>query len=196
MSLPDLVDNSRTDKNTEHSYLDLYEHLLQSRKESAKHVLEIGIGIPEFHNGKNGGSIQLWHDYFKNATIYALDTHDIDRIYEGLLNNPRIKVYANTDAYDEGLFKTNFLDNGLKFDMVLDDGPHTLESMIQFIKLYSQVLTDDGILIIEDIPSIDWVQNLGDVTPDHLKKYIMAYDLRKIKGRWDDIVFVIDMKNL
>jgi len=34
---------------------------------------------------------------------------------------------------------------------MLDDGPHTLESMKQFIKLYSQIMTDDGILIIEDV---------------------------------------------
>jgi hypothetical protein len=35
--------------------------------------------------------------------------------------------------------------------MVLDDGPHTLESMIKFIEFYSQILADDGILIIEDV---------------------------------------------
>ncbi len=29
---------------------------------------------------------------------------------------------------------------------MLDDGPHSLDSMIQFIKLYSQIMTDDGIL--------------------------------------------------
>ena len=34
--------------------------------------------------------------------------------------------------------------------LVLDDGAHTLQSMIQFIKLYSQILTADGILIRED----------------------------------------------
>lgn len=43
MSLIELIDNSRTDKNTVHSYIDLYEKLLHSQKESAKNVLEVGI---------------------------------------------------------------------------------------------------------------------------------------------------------
>ena len=37
----------------------------------------------------------------------------------------------------------------------LDDGPHTLESI--FIKLYSQVMSDDVILIVEDVQSWDWI---------------------------------------
>jgi hypothetical protein len=41
----------------------------------------------------------------------------------------------------------------IKFDFILDDAPHTLESMILFIKLYSQIMTDNSILIIEDVQS-------------------------------------------
>jgi hypothetical protein len=43
MSLIDLVDNSRTDKKTLHSYLHLYQQLLINKKDTAKNVLEIGI---------------------------------------------------------------------------------------------------------------------------------------------------------
>ena len=59
MSLEDLVDNSRTDKNTIHSYLPLYQNLLISKKETAKNVLEVGIFL--------GGSIKLWSDFFING---------------------------------------------------------------------------------------------------------------------------------
>jgi cyclopropane fatty-acyl-phospholipid synthase-like methyltransferase len=78
---------------------------------------------------------------------------------------------------------------------MLDDGPHTLESMKQFIKLYSQIMTDDGILIIEDIQSFDWIEVLKNEVPEHLKKYIKIYDLRQNKDRYDDIVFSIDKFN-
>jgi hypothetical protein len=44
MSLAEIVDNSRTDKNTVHSYLELYQNLLVAKKETAQNVLEIGIG--------------------------------------------------------------------------------------------------------------------------------------------------------
>jgi len=43
MSLIDLVDNSRTDKNTIHSYLEIYQELLSRKRDTAKNVLEIGI---------------------------------------------------------------------------------------------------------------------------------------------------------
>ena len=43
LKLSDIIDNSRTDKNTQHSYLDLYQKLLYSKKDTAKNVLEVGV---------------------------------------------------------------------------------------------------------------------------------------------------------
>ena len=187
MSLESLIDNLRSDKNTTHSYLSLYQDLLNDKKESARTVLEVGI--------YNGGSIKLWDDFFTNATVYALDIMDYELVWDKLKNNEKIKIFSSTDAYDESIFNSTFLDKGITFDFMLDDGPHTLESMKQFIKLYSKLMTDDGILIIEDVQSIDWIQILTDVVPEHLKKYIMVYDLRDNKGRYDDIVFSINKTN-
>ena len=76
--------------------------------------------------------------------------------------------------------------------MLLDDGPHTLESMKQFIRLYSQIMTPDGILIIEDVQSWDWIDILKNEVPEYLKEYVEVYDLRLNKNRYDDIVFVIN----
>jgi methylase of polypeptide subunit release factors len=193
MSLAEIVDNTRTDKNTTHTYLDLYQSLLISRKESAKHVLEIGIG--DGGQGiSNGGSIKLWHDFFLNATVHALDICSNDCIWDGIKNNERIKIYNQTDAYNIESFKTNFLDKNIKCDMVLDDGPHSLESMKLFIQLYSQILSDDGILILEDVQDMNWIEILKESVPENLKQYIEVYDLRHMKNRYDDIVFVINKK--
>ena len=57
-------------------------------------------------------------------------------------------------------------------------------------------MSDDGILIIEDVQSLDWIEKLKEETPDNLKKYIKTYDLRSNKNRWDDILFTIDKFNL
>ena len=56
-------------------------------------------------------------------------------------------------------------------------------------------MTEDGILMIEDVQSIDWIEELKSVVPEYLKKYIQVFDLRHNKGRYDDIVFVIN-KNI
>ena len=188
MHLEQLADNSRTDKNTNHSYLPLYQELLKRKKETAKNVLEVGID--------EGGSIKLWSDFFTNATTYGIDIRSIDNVWDELKNKNNIKLYTSYDAYDENTFKLNFLCKGIKFDFLLDDGPHTLESMIKFIKLYSQIMTDDGILIIEDVQEYEWIEILKLAVPDHLKNYIKVYDLRKNKNRYDDIVFSIDKCNI
>ena len=188
MSLEQIADNSRTDKNTLHSYLPLYEKLLNKKKDTATNVLEVGICL--------GGSIKMWHDYFKNATVYGLDIMSIDDVYGGIKNKERITLHTSSDAYNKQFFDANFLNKNIKFDLVLDDGPHTLQSMLQFIQLYSQLLADDGILIIEDVQSWDWIDILKTVVPEHLKGFIKVYDLRPNKGRYDDIVFSIDKFNI
>lgn len=192
-TLEELVNNSNTDKNTSHSYLPLYQQLLQNKKNTATNILEVGIG--DFGE-KNGGSIKLWADYFTNATIYALDILPINRVMDELLNNSRVILYTSTNAYDDNFFINNFLNKNIKCDFMLDDGPHTLESMKQFIKLYSQIMTNDGILIIEDVQSWDWIDILKNEVPEHLKQFIKVYDLRGNKNRYDDIVFTIDKFNI
>ena len=187
MSLEDIVDNSRTDKNTLHSYLPLYQKLLISKRETAKNVLEVGICF--------GGSIKLWNDFFINANIYGLDIININKVWEGIKNNEKIILHTSTDAYNNDFFINNFLNKNITFDFLLDDGPHTLESMIQFIKLYSQIMKHDGILIIEDVQSWNWIEILKNEVPDNLKQFIKVYDLRPNKNRYDDIVFTIDKSN-
>ena len=62
--LSDLIDNQRTDKNTYHSYLGVYQKLFSPKRTTAKNVLEIGVGWVE---NENGGSIKLWRDYFLSS---------------------------------------------------------------------------------------------------------------------------------
>lgn len=188
MSLEDIVDNTRTDKNTIHSYLPLYQQLLIKKKETATNVLEIGILY--------GGSIKLWSDFFTNAKVYGLDIININNVWESIRNKDNIILYTSTDAYNNEFFYYTFLNKNIKFDFMLDDGPHTLESMKEFIRLYSQLMTNDGILIIEDVQEWDWIDILKNEVPDKLKQYIKVYDLRANKGRYDDIVFTIDKCNV
>ena len=88
MSLEEIVDNMKTDKNTKHYYLPLYQKLLISKKETAKNVLEVGI--------YNGGSIKLWSDFFTNANVYGLDIMNINNIWECIKNNDKI-IFTNND---------------------------------------------------------------------------------------------------
>lgn len=177
-----------TDKNTVHSYIEVYQQLFESKKYSAKNVLEIGIGpyMP------NGGSIKMWAGYFPNAQIHAADVISIDQVNTDLIDHPRIHLHTSNDAYNNKFFTNRFLSKGIKFDILVDDGPHTLDSMIQFITMYSKVLKEDGILVIEDVQQFEWMDRLRECTPEDLKPYIQIYDRREVKGRYDDLMFVIN----
>ena len=96
-----LINNDKTDKNSTHSYIELYENLLHNKQFTAKNILEIGI--------QRGGSIKLWHDYFINATVYALDIQSIDKIWDELKDNNRIILHTSVDAYDKNFVKTEFI---------------------------------------------------------------------------------------
>jgi len=186
MSLVDLEKDLKliTDKNSVHSYLPLYDELLCRKKFTCRNMLEIGINY--------GGSIELWDKYFPNGTITALDTLE-EKILPDLLKNQNKIRMISGDAYSPFLFTSLF--RGKKFDVILDDGPHTLESQIKFLTMYSMLLENDGILIIEDIADINYLEILKENTHPDLKPYIKTFDLRKNKGRFDDACFVIDKSN-
>jgi predicted O-methyltransferase YrrM len=183
MSLKNLVDNSRSDKNTIHSYLDLYEKLLVSKKNTATHILEIGVLA--------GGSIKLWKDYFPSAIVYGLDVVDKTENWDGV-KDEKIKLLIGENAYNQNYVNKHFINNNLKFDVILDDAPHTLQSQKDCIKYYLPLLKDDGILIIEDVQDIKWFNELTLATPDKYKNLISLYDRRHLKDRYDDLVFVIN----
>lgn len=188
--LIDLVDNTRTDKNTYHSYIPVYQKLFETKKYNKNNILEIGIGEPK-QNKENGGSIKLWYDYFENSIIHGLDIIPVSDVNEEIINKERITLYTSVDAYNTTFIENTFIKNNTKFDILIDDGPHTLDSMIFFVKHYLPLLKDDGILVIEDIPDINWIQILTENTPEDFRQYINVADLRKVKNRWDDIMFII-----
>jgi len=179
MDLRKFIDNSRTDKDTLHSYLETYEKLFKDKRLTSTEIMEIGVS--------NGGSIKLWNDYFENASIYGLDIMDMRDNIQDIKDYPRIKLYLNINAYN---INTQLFNK--KFDIIIDDGDHQLSNQIIFIKNYLPILEEDGLLIIEDIQRIEDIQILTNETPEEYKKYIEVYDLRENKNRYDDILFVIN----
>jgi cephalosporin hydroxylase len=187
--LSDYYDDRLSDKDTLHSYLDLYQELFASKRETATHILEIGIG-PNEH--MNGGSISMWANFFYKADIHAVDIILIDKVNPNIISHPRIYLHTSNDAYNGHFFKNTFLSKKNTFDIILDDGPHTLASMVAFIQMYHRLMKPDGILLIEDVQDIEWIDRLREATPRALLPYVEVYDRRGVKGRYDDIVYVIN----
>ena len=86
-------------------------------RETADNILEVGIGN---FKDKNGGSLLLWEKYFKKAKIYGVDILNINRVLDECIDNSRIILHTETNAYDKTFISNNL--NNIKFDFVLDDG--------------------------------------------------------------------------
>ena len=175
-SLRELIDSTKTDKDTAHTYLPMYESLLSKYRDTAMRVMEIGV----FH----GGSILMWQKYFTKAEIHARDVADMPECLAGV---ERV-FFHKGDAYNE----ESTSPEDVKYDVIIDDGPHTLESFVKFINIYLKRLAPGGIAIIEDIQSPDWIPVLYSCLPSNehrLNSFVI--DMRLSKKRHDDLVFVI-----
>lgn len=172
-----------TDKNTTHNYVDgFYEQEFSKYRDKEIKILEIGIA--------SGHSLLLWDRYFPNhAGIYGVDNYGGNIVREARETE---KIFITIDnAYTERVAK-----NLPSFDIIIDDGPHTLESMISCINLYLPKLNKGGVLVIEDVQSIDWIPVLSSVFAK-IKSETDEFDLidlRKTKGRYDDLMFVVRRK--
>lgn len=162
-----------TDKNVYHSYIDnIYEELFKELRDSTESVLEIGV---EF-----GSSLCMWRDYFTKAKITGVDKNPCRQV----VGKERIE-FIQGDAYTYDMIN-NLPSN---FDIIIDDGPHTLES-ITFVALeYSKKIKEKGVLIIEDFQDFNWTNVVKREIPECFN--VQVKDLRMTRGRYDDIAMII-----
>lgn len=167
--------------------LEVYEKLFAPFKaldmdecEKAVRVMEIGTD--------GGGGLRMYQDYFPYGMIYGID---IAPTPDAAKDQPRI-MHLQADAY------TTTMVNAWKqlcpslFHVIIDDGPHTLGSQEFFVQHYPNLLTPDGIAIVEDIQDWAHVAHLAALVPPGF--FTMGIDLRHCNGRYDDILLVIFRK--
>jgi cephalosporin hydroxylase len=177
-----------TDKDTFHSYIELYERLLAPFVDKAITLVEIGI--------QYGGSMLLWQDYLPKAQFVFVD--NVNSIH------PKILDHVDSDRTSI-LFQDAYNDIGVEdvdhlaksgasggIDFIIDDGPHTLQSQIDFLRLYLPLLNEGGIALIEDVQDVQWFASLeAEVEKLGSEFAFERVDLRGVKGRYDDLVFVV-----
>jgi len=170
------VDYIGTDKNTVHGFVEFfYEKEFAKYKDKPITLLEIGVHI--------GGSLYLWGKYFEQGTVVGLDIEDKVRDKWKVLPNTK---YLIKNAYDQSV-----VDSLPNFDIIIDDGPHTLLSQIECIRKYLSKLNDGGVLVIEDVQDPSHFEMLKQNTPAEYHSKIETLDLRFARNRYDDLLFII-----
>ena len=144
-----------------HSYSNYYYSIFNHFKDDVKLLFEFGLGIVD---GKSGASLKVWKEYFKKAQIYGGDINkDI------LFNEDRIKTYY-LDQLDTRSIKKMWKKIKVKnFDIIIDDGLHTKEAIINCFVNSFEKLKNNGVYIIEDVKPLeinDIMIKLKDYSPE------------------------------
>ncbi|MDP5370152.1 MAG: class I SAM-dependent methyltransferase, partial [Pseudomonadota bacterium] len=194
--LCEIMKRHGSDKSTVHNYTRMYQFLLESKRETATNVFEIGIAStdPQFaytmgKDGTVGASLRGWREFFPNARIYGAD---IDA--KALFQEERINTYF-VDQLKTDAISTMFAQIPVAgFDVMIDDGLHCFEANDIFFKAAIDKLTPGGIYIIEDIaprgvPLV--LKLLEEISGEYDAAFIQ---LPTAPARFDNNIFVVFKK--
>ena len=183
-------------------YLDLYQKHFNHLKGQKVRFLEIGV--------YRGGSIGMWQNFFSpDSELFFLDIDPNCKEHEK--GNAKVLIGDQTDYS----FLQSVADQYGPFDVVIDDGGHTMEQQTVSLQVLFSAVKDGGIYWIEDTHTsyfpafggglckensfIEICKRLIDVMyaqysrePDKLKPEPMTYLLNGIT--FHDSVVVIDKK--
>jgi cephalosporin hydroxylase len=173
-----LSKNLITDKHSLHSYTDyFYEQEFSKYRDQPVQIIEIGCD--------QGGSLLLWAEWFSQAKILGVDLQLRGNCEQDCARYPNIQI-ALGNAYD--MHSLQYFPDA---DIIIDDGSHRPEHQVWTVKHLSTKVKPGGIFVIEDVVEDLVIEQLKAATPFHLREYIDVVDLRNIKGRHDDLMFVI-----
>lgn len=124
-------------------YFDIYDFWFKKHKNKPIIILEIGV--------YQGGSLNMWRDYFgEEAKIFAIDINPLCKQFETI--NTKIFIGSQEDRKFLKYVKSQVP----KFDILIDDGGHTMrQQIVSFEELYDHI-KDDGVYLCEDLHTSYW----------------------------------------
>lgn len=124
-------------------YFDIYDFWFKKYKNKPIVILEIGV--------YQGGSLNMWRDYFgKEAEIFAIDINPLCKQFE----TDKTKIFIGSQEDKE--FLKYVKSQVPKFDILIDDGGHTMNQQIVTFEELFEHIKDDGIYLCEDLHTSYW----------------------------------------
>lgn len=140
-----------TDKSSKwHNYTPVYEKYFSPIRHKSLRILEIGFF--------KGASARMWESYFPKSDLFFIDINKklVDKYSIGL--SKRCKCFVFDQSNTKSL--SSFLDQvKTQFDIIIDDGGHTMDQQIKSFKNLFSSLKSGGIYIIEDLHTSYWKKN-------------------------------------
>lgn len=173
-TLAQLASRFGTDKVGAHSYTQHYEFHLAAYRDRPFTMLEIGVG--GYRNPNEGGaSLRMWSAYFQFANIWAIDLFDKSGI-----NIDRVKIEQGSQ--DDANFIQMVNQKAGGFDIVIDDGSHHCQHIIQSFKVLFPLLKNCGLYIVEDTQTSYWPSHGGSSKQPDSRDTTMGYFKSLIHG--------------
>lgn len=166
MSLDTLAQRYGTDKRIGvglHGYTRHYEEWFRAFRNEVVSVLEIGV--------HNGGSVQMWRDYFPNAVIHGLDyaLEVSDETLRALNQQERLCIHIG-DQSDRGDLAA-LAACGSPFDIVIDDASHTPSNyLLSFERLWPDTRR---LYVIEDVLDAYVGDSISAITASMASAYVV-----------------------
>lgn len=156
-----LLNSYGSDKASFHDYHKIYANLISPQKVSNPvRVLEIGIGTSSegvlSNMGKNhvgvGGSLRAFRDFYETDRVVGLDIDPGSHFQEEGIRTFYVNQLVE-QSFEEIL---SLAEREGKFDLIIDDGLHSIDANLNTLRLGLRMLAPGGWLCIEDIrPELD-----------------------------------------
>jgi hypothetical protein len=156
-----------SDKWGAHWYAEHYEHHFRPLQKRHLKVLEIGIGGEERPNS-GGASLRMWASYFPHGAIHGIDICD-----KSFLQGGRIKVFQGSQA--DAPFLKKVIDEIGTPDIIIDDGSHLNEHVLQTFQILFPLLAADGIYVVEDTQTSYWPDMGGSSDKGNASQTMMTF---------------------
>lgn len=156
-SLTALAEHFGTDKWGRHRYTPHYERHLGHLKHDRFTLVELGIG--GYAREKAGGaSLRMWKAFFPQAQIVGVDIED-----KTFVNADRIRAYRGSQVDEQLLHRV--VDESTNLQVVIDDGSHRSEHVIETFRVIFPLLPLGGVYVIEDTQTSYWRRFGGSTQP-------------------------------
>jgi hypothetical protein len=143
-----IAERHDTDKDV--GFTSVYHSLLSHARERPLRLLEIGL--------YNGGSLRMWREYLPNAELHGIDVDSRTLAYELEIPGTRVRLVDQADARALRAFIDEL---GGGYDVIVDDGGHTMEQQIVSFEVLFPHVVSGGIYVIEDLGTSYFVEYGG-----------------------------------
>ena len=157
-------------------YNNKFDRYLKSSK--PKKILLIGLISQK--------KIDFFIKYFNDSILYIYNEDKIEykNIDENIIQN------ENYPFMIEEVEKLKSVNNN--FDIILTQGQISIDNFKFIAKNYINLLDKNGIIIFENIQSLNNISDIIDSVSLSIKNKFEIQDLRRVNGKYDNICIIMD----